>query len=263
MARPKGSTNKKKTSSSKPAFRKPEEPSAIAVYEGEYAALNRKPEEIRAIITSNVGNEGLTMSDLDRIKVPSGAAPIWMVETLKGDEMLEQIEGVIVAHRQARVYWQESYEDAGGGNPPDCASQNGEFGIGEPGGDCEKCPLNKWGSSEKSERGKACKEIRMVFMLRPTSLIPILFTFPPTSIVPIRKYFLQLAGEGLPAYGVTTILRLGGAQNKDGIKYSKVKPTLGRVLNDSELERVQAYVAAIGPAINASRVEIEQEELES
>lgn len=238
--------------------------------QGDYAALNRPPEEIKEIIESNVGQEGLTMMDLDRIKIPSGGTTVWQLPTLKGTENREEIEGVIVAHKQARVYWQEALVDTGGGLPPDCSSENGIAGTGEPGGDCGKCPLNEWGSAEKKgrgkakPRGKACKEIRMVFMLLPKNLIPVLFTLPPTSIVPMRKYLLKLASEGLPSFAVTTVFKLEKTKNNDGIEYAKASPLMGRELDDDEIEQVRAYVKSIGPSIHSSRAQaVDQSDLES
>lgn len=239
--------------------------------QGEYAALSRSPEEIKEIIESNVGQEGLTMMDLDRIKIPSGGTTVWQLPTLKGTENKESIEGVIVAHKQARVYWQEALDDTGGGLPPDCSSENGITGSGEPGGDCSQCPLNEWGSSGKKKgrgktkaRGKACKEIRMVFMLLPRNLIPVLFTLPPTSIVPMRKYLLKLASEGLPSFAVTTVFKLEKTKNNDGVEYSKASPWMGRELEENEIEQVRAYVKSIGPSIHSSRARaVDQADLES
>ena len=232
----------------------------------EYAALQRSPEEIKEIIQTNVGSEGLTLMDLDRIKIPAGGTTVWTLPTLQGEEHHEEVEGVIVGHKQARAYWQQSIDETGGGEPPDCGSDDGISGIGDPGGACGKCPLNVFGTDKgkgkKPGRGKACKELRLVFLLMPKSLIPVLFMLPPTSLGPMRKYFLKLASEGLPAHGVTTRFTLEETKNKDGIKYAFAKPFLGRVLDDDEKERVRAYTKAIAPAIHSKRTEIRQEDVE-
>lgn len=240
---------------------------ALAAQGGEYAALARSPEQIKEIIQTNVGQEGLTLMDLDRIKIPAGGATVWSVPTLKGEEHHEEIEGVIVAHKMARAYWERSIKETGGGEPPDCSSDDGVAGLGDPGGNCSQCPLNVFGTAEgkgkAKGRGKACKELRIVFMILPNNLIPVLFMLPPTSIGPMRKYFLKLASEGLPSNGVTTKFCLSAMKNKDGIKYAQANPLLGRELNEDEIQRVRAYSAAIAPAINARRADyVRQDEAE-
>lgn len=234
--------------------------------QGEYAALQRSPEEIKEIIQTNVGTEGLTLMDLDRIKIPTGGTTVWSLPSLKGEEHHEEIEGVIVAHKTARAYWESSIDETGGGEPPDCSSDDGASGVGEPGGSCLKCPLNVFGTApakgkKQQGRGKACKELRVVFMILPNKLIPVLFMLPPTSIGPMRKYFLNLASVGLPSYGVTTKFALESTKNKDGIVYALAKPLLGRELNEDEIERVRAYASAIGPAIRGRTV-VRQDEVE-
>ena len=124
----------------------------------------------------------------------------------------------------------------------------GETGYGMPGGDCFTCPLNQWGSADGSG-GKACKEKRMLFILRATDLLPIVIQAPSTSLQPIKKYLLRLASQGLPYWSVMTSLALEKAQSGSGIAYSRIAPSSSGPVPEEQREKLAEYVAAIKPII--------------
>jgi hypothetical protein len=252
-------TRKKKTKSR--ALERRGDGGALAVVDTDFRALQENPDAIREIILTNVGPSGLTQFDLERVKMPTGGATKWTMETVRGEKSVDEIEGIIVAHRPARVHWSEPIEKTGGNSPPDCASADGFVGIGDPGGECDKCILNAFGSDPKGGKGKACKELNLVFLLTVDKLLPTLIAVTPGSLVQVRKYFLGLANEGLPAYGVTTKFRLEKAKNSNGISFAKAKPTLGRELQDDEIEAVRAYAKNIAPALS-QRVEVSRDEVD-
>ena len=68
-------------------------------------------------------------------------------------------------------------------------------------------------------------------MLLPKRSLPVTVSLPVTSISPFRKYMLRLAGEGIPYYGVTTILGLRKIDGGGSIKYSVAEPRKGEVLD--------------------------------
>jgi hypothetical protein len=53
---------------------------------------------------------------------------------------------VILCHHLLLCCYKIKY--TGGNSPPDCGSFDGETGIGDPGGECKRCPLNQFGSDE-------------------------------------------------------------------------------------------------------------------
>src|SRR5690606_10620160 len=168
---------------------------------------------------------------------------------LEGSENVKAIEGVVVLWKSPRAYWKEDLESTGGGTPPDCASDDGLFGIGDPGGECAKCPFARFGSDSKSGRGQACKQFRLLFMVRPTDLLPLVVACPPTSIRPVKRYFLRLASQAVPFYGVITRLELTKTKNKDGISYSEVVPSVAKVLSKEERAKMKAYSEQLRPAL--------------
>jgi hypothetical protein len=135
-------------------------------------------------------------------------------------------------------------------------------GVGDPGGPCAECKFNKWGSEPKAGRGKACKELKVLYVLpKGRSFLPYLFILPPTSLKPMQNYLLGLASEAIIADTVTTRLKLVKATNKGGTDYAQISPSLPKdgELSKEEVEVIRAYTAAIRPALER-RVELKQED---
>ena len=89
--------------------------------------------------------QGLEFS-FDRVKLPAGGGTAFEIPSADGEdsEMAKDITGVIVYNHPA--YYHDKYN--GGSNPPDCGSFDGVSGIGNPGGSCQNCPYNKFGSGD-------------------------------------------------------------------------------------------------------------------
>lgn len=113
---------------------------------------------------------------LDRIKIPAGGSTAFEIPSVDGDdsEMVKEITGVILYNHPANAYYTDKY--TGGSNPPDCSSFDGIHGIGNPGGSCKNCPFNKFGSGEG--KSKACKNRRMLYILRDGELFPVILNLP-------------------------------------------------------------------------------------
>ena len=207
--------------------------------------------EIREAVQTNVGEAGLSSSDFERIKVPSGGGTAWSVQGLDGEEMLKELSGIIIAWRDTRAYWSMSMEEAEGTMPPDCYSMDARTGTGKPGGDCHTCALGKFGSDPKGGDGQACKLIRQLFLVREDNLLPEIVNLPPSSVKPARQYFLRLASKGVPCYSVITKLVLEKTKNGQGIVYSKAALTAGGRLTPEQATRAKQYAAMIDPFLKA------------
>jgi hypothetical protein len=212
-----------------------------------YLALQDNATDTLLAVKENLGNDRITDRDLDRITMPLGGGLNWAVPTLEGEDSVKELEGVIVHFTPPRAYWATGIE-VGGNTPPDCASTDGETGYGNPGGLCEACALNQWGSAA-SGVGKACKEKRMLFLLRPNDLLPVVIQAPSTSITPIRKYFLRLASQAHPYWSVITKLGLEKTTNNAGIAYSLIAPKFGGEVPADQYEKLTEYLKAIKPII--------------
>lgn len=217
-----------------------------------YAALQMNALELKEVLQENLGGEAISAFELDRVKVPSGGGTTWEVPTLEGVEDAKAIEGVVIYFKNQNAYWKEKYD--GQNNPPDCVSNDGMVGIGTPGGDCAVCPLNAFGSEGK---GKACKNMRTLFVLREGDVLPLVLTLPPTSLKDARKYFLRLASKGIPYYGVITEITLDKDKNENGITYSKAKLSLKGRLDPDTVKKLKAFQDSLKPALDAVRVDHE------
>lgn len=213
------------------------------------------------VVRENLGGQAPGAFDLPRIRIPTGGGIAWTVPTLEGPEMEKTITGVIIHWQTMRGYWKIPFAEAGAGTPPNCSSDDGETGHGDPGGDCSVCPLNQFGSGK--DNSKACKEVRMLFLLREGDILPVAVPLAPMSIKPCKDYFMGLASEKrVPYYGVETVLGLELATNSGNIKYAKAAPKFGRVLSVEEIAYIKQYKKAFTPVISASAA-LNQDELES
>lgn len=139
------------------------------------------------VIEENLGGSAFSVFDLDTIKVPAAGSTNWEIPTLEGTESAKTVDGVIVGKRTVRSFFNKPFD--GSGEPPLCASQDGEIGYGDPlekgvseRRSCASCPMNQWGSDPKGGKGKACTEKLMLFMLRETEMLPAVVVVPPSSL---------------------------------------------------------------------------------
>ena len=131
--------------------------------------------------------DGLQLS-FQQVKVPAGGALQYEIPTEDPDnpDYSRTLEGVILFHHPANAYWPESEEGEDDENaPPQCQSMDGKIGHGSPGGLCASCGYNKFGTRGK---GKACKNMRMMYFLRSGEFMPLQISLPPTSIKPFNDF---------------------------------------------------------------------------
>ena len=201
-------------------------------------ALTMPEEDRQAVMAAfavNCASGSITEFDLPRIKVASGTA-LWLIPGLEGDTTAGAVEGVVVSARDTRVYY--ASKDAGN-VPPDCSSMDSKIGVGKPGGECGGCPLAQWESALDGGAGQACKQVKQLFMLRGTSMLPEVVSLPPTSLKAIRQFFLKLATQGIQYYQCILRIELEKAQNAAGKPYGKAVLKYVRKLSPDEIARAE------------------------
>lgn len=172
---------------------------------------------------------GLGNMPIDTIKIPSGGGIAFEIpgEDPENPDMAKEIVGVIVAHQPQNSFWLSAY--TGGNEPPDCMSPDGKKGIVAATGevrDCGNCKMNQYGSAVdaqgKATRGKACKNLHRLFVLRAGEMLPVIINIPPTSIKAWKEYLAKriLLKKKKPSQVVTKI-SLKKAVSNDGITYSQ------------------------------------------
>ena len=227
--------------------------------------LTEDPGGVLALFDERLAEGGLPLLELPRIRIPSGGALSFRYETAAGEEMAKKLEGVIVAWRPARVYWKSK---GAGKKPPDCSSSDGFVGVGDPGGECARCPYARFGSGFRSDgspgSGQACKDIRQILFLLKGELLPHLINIPPTSVKAFGQYTLTLLSARARYWGATTEITLEKAQSEDHIDYAKVVFRLGKRMDDAHLRAFEPFhglmKAALRPSVlDASAYEIVDE----
>lgn len=135
--------------------------------------------------------EGLQLT-MQRVKIPGGGNLQFEIRSDDPDnpDYERKLVGVILHHHFANAYWPDGseYDD---NVPPFCQSFDGKQGYGEPGGVCAACAFNQFGSTANGS-GKACKNMRQIYLLRSGEYLPLQLSLPPTSLRPFND-FMNLA----------------------------------------------------------------------
>lgn len=232
----------------------------LARSDSEWAVMRIGHEEVVALIQENIGAEGFSQFDLDRARVPAGGGLHWDLQSGEGADAIRGFEGVVIHVQDARRYWEVPYGEGETGAPPDCFSDDGIHGNGAPadacGGLCERCEFSKFGSEIRKgqpTRAQACKQVKLLFVIRADELLPTVIVLPPTSLAQARRYFLRLVSRMLRPVQVVTLFELGPAQNAGGIKYARCQMQVVRKLDDDEVLAFEAMQAAMIPSLRRLR----------
>ncbi len=172
----------------------------------------------------------------------------------------EELKGAIVFKQKIRGYWNRESEE----NIPECSSQDGKTGvITETSVEqrCVSCPLNKWGSGEdesgQATKGKACKEMRRLFIILEGYHLPIMVSLPPTSIRSFDSYISARVTRGIPDIAAETIISLIPAGEGKRV-YAVAKFKMGNTVDPKrmlELSRLRTSLQAA-----AEQITIENED---
>jgi hypothetical protein len=123
--------------------------------------------------------------------------------------------------------------------------------VGNPGGDCSKCPFNKFGSGENG--AKACKNRRRIYLLREGEIFPMILSLPTGSLKDFTRYIMRLLSKGKKSNAVVTKFTLKKATNNSGIAYSQAQFSVDRDLTNEEFalisgltEQVKTFSVRVG-----------------
>lgn len=167
------------------------------------------------------------------IKIPAGGGLAYEVQGEDDDDVNyeKEITGVIVFTHRMNGFWPESFGSSEGEDKiPLCSSMDGKTGVWRDSGEvrsCESCPMNQFGSADDGKggkgKGKACKNMRRLYMMLDGDPNFYLLTVPPTSIKEVNRQLVKIMGsKGIPYTGLIVSLKLEKAVNANGVAYSKV-----------------------------------------
>lgn len=163
------------------------------------------------------------------IKIPSGGGLAYEVQGDEDDvEYMKEVSGVIVFTHRMNAYWEGKYGEASdeGAKIPYCSSMDGKTGLCTENGEvltCEGCPYNQYGSDMQGGKGKACKNMRRIYLMMNNDPNFYLLTVPPTSLKEVNNRLARIMGsKGIPYTQLIVSFKLEKATNAGGIAYSKI-----------------------------------------
>ena len=209
--------------------------------------------------------DGLQMT-MQRVKIPGGGNLQFEIRSDDPDnpDYERKLVGVILYHHLANAYWPEGseYDD---NVPPFCQSFDGKQGYGEPGGVCAACAFNQFGSTANGS-GKACKNMRQIYLLRSGEYLPLQLSLPPTSLRPFNDFMnLAFVARRRPSYSAIVEIGLKRAES-GGYTYSVATFRKVRDLEGESLAAVKSYAANFKEQVKsllAQRVENYKSDVES
>ncbi|MCK4825152.1 hypothetical protein KA005_55905 [bacterium] len=180
--------------------------------------------------------------------------------TFPDETQLKEFEGIILDTNRINAWWDQSYDETGGGTPPDCFSMNGiepDLNCNMPQAKrCAECEKNKFGSDG---RGKACKNMKRVHIMLEDEMLPHRLTLPPSNLKAIDMYISLLTSKGMPYQLVVTNFKLKKAQNKDGIAFSEINPEKTGIITDPEkAEFLSKMLREFKPVMRGQEIVMEE-----
>lgn len=222
--------------------------------ENRWVALqNAQSEEAHLVLQENMGQRRLSIWNLDRIRMPQGESLFFTALDSKGEQQpLKTFHGVIVHYEDTRSYWASGFDLTGGGSPPECESFDLLMGYGNNGDgighhDCASCAQNAWGSG-KNETGKACREVRVFYILRigrEQDMFPSVLMVGPGSLGRVMKHFGTLSQRTISYRGVIHQFSVVPGKSSAGINYGELQLDVAARLEPASLSRVRAYAAGL------------------
>lgn len=226
-----------------------------------YLALAGGGEVIEAMKANMPPGVGLRESDLTRVKIPTGGSKKWTVPSISGDDVVDELTGILVFQCVRGLVW-ASDEPQEGTLPvlvthdlkrakvvSEEVPPNMQAVIDEHTGDdglvnWETLPWTQWGSG-KDGIGKRAKEQRVLYLLREQDTLPIIVAVQPGSLKDWQKFMVEISKAGIPYYRAVVRLRLEKETSAGGIAYSKVVPELVGVLEKSQADQVRQSLAGL------------------
>ncbi len=186
--------------------------------------------------------EGLQLS-LKKLKIPAGG--VLQFEEPGSDpevpDYIKNIEGIILHNHASNAFWiaGAEYDE---NSTPLCSSFDGKCGYGTPGGTCATCEMNQYGTDQSGGKGKACKNMRTLYILRSGEAMPIQLSLPPTSLRPFNDFISAVfATRQRPTWA--SIIQIGLRRIENGSNlYSVATFRKVRDLTVEEIVQMRSYV---------------------
>lgn len=261
---------------------------ALKKYEPqEFAALDPQS-PAKLAFEANIGEEGFSMSDLIRVKMPSGGGLIWTIDGASGPEASQTIDGVLVYQARNGVLW-PSQDPADDSHPvvdtidmqigrirgeitrgangritgistatdPEMVKVLADQELKDANGkgtstvDWNALPYTQFGTG-KGGHGKFAKEGRVLFILRKGSVLPLMLRTGPSAVAIMKKFLTQME---LPYWHCVISISLKEQKSKGGQKYSEPVPkVIGHLPPEAIVTIEKKYKGPLEMSWNAGRI---------
>lgn len=212
------------------------------------ALISEEREKVMSIIMENTDGVGIKPSDLDRIKMPSGGSLYFNVKTKENPDgqPMKELKGIIIHRKMTRAYYEQSFEEGGGNDAPDCYSDDilVGIGVGNPGGECADCPFSKFDGDNPPK----CAERHLLMMVMEGDVLPRVVTVAPSGLKALKNYLNGLSAAMVGRSAVVTKITLekatGGSSGK--IEYARPVFSVAEYLPADVVLKVAEYAREMG-----------------
>lgn len=169
----------------------------------------------------------------------------------EGSEPLSEVEGTIIFTHKSNIYFEKQWRPGQPVEPPRCFSPDGRFPNVENAihKECKTCPKNQFKSSPTGD-GKACRNIRPMFILMKGSIMPRQLRVPPTSLKLVEQYCLGTVADIGSYWCLRT--KVVPFQKDQGQTHWNMRFQRGEKLSKQELAEVMAIRALWMPTMKTT-----------
>ncbi len=174
----------------------------------------KQSHEKLAATLNDVGGQAVA-----RAKIVPDGVNLFKIEAGSRSITVNKLEGIVLYSHAANAWFSTNESE---NKPPICSSMDGVTGIVNGTGeckDCSSCKYNMFGSDGGS--GKACKNMRRIYLACEGVPVPVMLTLPPTSLE-LWKYYatMDVASIGFSLNEIVTSFELEKVKSNSGKNYS-------------------------------------------
>lgn len=204
----------------------------VVVFEDQFPMIASGSQGVMEAMKNNLENEEITRRDLFTIiPNPSSGDEAWAIDTPMGKQSFDELEGIVLYIGNERAYYENPY-GTGDNERPLCSSDNGIFGIGDPGGKCIDCENSKFGPNSETP---LCSQKKPLYLLIPevNPVMPVVINVTGPSFPELKKFRVGLMQFGVNTFDVKVKLSLKASKTKNNMPSSVLQfKTLSNFKNE-------------------------------
>jgi len=224
----------------------------LAIFQPERFPALIDGSDLREALVTNLKGGQMTEQDLVHVPTPAGGSTRWIIPTAVGEDVVEELTGILVCFGMRGVLWPSQETTEGqlpllmttdlisarrvGDNYGDIdPNELEQYANGDGTYDWMALPWNQWNSG-KNGMGKRCKESRIMMILREGEAFPLLVRAQPGSLKTVRPFIMRLS---VPYYRAIVGLKLRQEKSKGGQAYSQIVPRLISTLDRENGDKIK------------------------